>query len=780
MQSDVPPLPISCLTTNIRVYRNSNLTPELTAQESTLNPFYKSRQSALLASNKKKLCPIIAESSPSPYKNSAHFNPPDIAKSPRKSVIRQRISSAKMLRIKQLQNQLADAHFHLNELSNENKLLKVIQKRQDTALKRYEGTNAELPRIIHSHHEDLRVLQTKFKKLKCQYKETSDVLKDKENELHSLQIQNKKLLQLSKDRQLREREKLQTQVLDLNHRIDQQDEIIQTLKRKLALESKYLKHQLHKEILKHKETQKQLQDTQFKLKTLEELTEQRERKSYQSSRIAFFNKNRSTTTSQSLTNLSESRSENLIKAQSFRRRSSETATGQSLPALHGATLLSGSRFQNSHKLAPFSIPKSNIRDSPIKESRLEEIDITDSQVDLYLGLEDVKKISELPKALKQEFHYPSHDDSRDEDDILHKLDISQSSNFTNGSRLLYTRFHSYKILVNSAADDIRTSNMETTNGSLSLSKDNNSDIENKEIKCDHDSVVTVVSKVLLKADVDVTRGYSNSNLESQIEIPIDLNIGKDRIEEKSDIDIGNLELKKIKTPSNLSKLLNKVDQYYNNSLDCIEGNDLSKLNLAVDNDEIKLTSLSSSLIDYHPADDAQDQLSKNSIEYSKATLSSYIYKNDNSKVNETKFVGNEAINGSNAENNSSNSEQIFDITEDNNSQESKKYVKHYDSNGKAKHNHLEKLKNKTERKTAEENTKIFDKAKLLAAMKAIDDNENVEFINKKIQRNSMINQFKIAENLYSNVPAHSRKKSDIMNEIFSDTKLDNNKNSNEY
>jgi hypothetical protein len=79
-------------------------------------------------------------------------------------------------------------------LSNENKLLKAIQKRQDTALKRYEGTNAELPRIIHTHHEDLRVLQSKFKKLKIQYKETCGILKDKENELHSLQVHSSNYL----------------------------------------------------------------------------------------------------------------------------------------------------------------------------------------------------------------------------------------------------------------------------------------------------------------------------------------------------------------------------------------------------------------------------------------------------------------------------------------------------------------------------------------------------------------------------------------------------------
>lgn len=76
----------------------------------------------------------------------------------------------------------------LQELSNENKLLKSLQKRQDSALKRYEGTNAELPRIINSHHEELRVLQVKYKKLKALQKETCDLLKEKENELQQLQV----------------------------------------------------------------------------------------------------------------------------------------------------------------------------------------------------------------------------------------------------------------------------------------------------------------------------------------------------------------------------------------------------------------------------------------------------------------------------------------------------------------------------------------------------------------------------------------------------------------
>ena len=86
------------------------------------------------------------------------------------------------------------------------------------------------------------------------------------------------------------------------------------MKRKLALESKYLKHQLHAEMIKHKETQKQLQDTQLKLKSLEEQMEQKDRRSYHTARIIYYNnKGRPSVASQSLTNLHDSRSENLVK-----------------------------------------------------------------------------------------------------------------------------------------------------------------------------------------------------------------------------------------------------------------------------------------------------------------------------------------------------------------------------------------------------------------------------------------------------------------------------------
>lgn len=161
-----------------------------------------------------------------------------------------------------------------------------------------------------------------------------------------LQAQNKHLLQLSKDRNLEEREKLQLQLSDMNYKMQQQQETIQVtfniftfkcymnsrnksrpitlwncdfswniflqlLRRKLALETKSLKHQLHVEISKHKETQKNLQETIAKLKSLECLLDNREKRMYYNGQLSIYGKEKNLG-SHSLTNLRDVRYNNRI------------------------------------------------------------------------------------------------------------------------------------------------------------------------------------------------------------------------------------------------------------------------------------------------------------------------------------------------------------------------------------------------------------------------------------------------------------------------------------
>ncbi|KAJ0179658.1 hypothetical protein K1T71_004249 [Dendrolimus kikuchii] len=172
--------------------------------------------------------------------------------------VTQRVLSAKTHRVKQLQNQLADAHYHLQELSNENRVLRAVQKKQEIALQRYENSNAELPQVLSSHNEEMRIQQSKYKQLKQQYKEVTQKLKEKDMQLQQLKDEHHHLLELSKDRNLLEREKLQNQVAELSAKVQQQNETITMLQRRIALEAKNFKHQLQNEIAKHKDTRHDL------------------------------------------------------------------------------------------------------------------------------------------------------------------------------------------------------------------------------------------------------------------------------------------------------------------------------------------------------------------------------------------------------------------------------------------------------------------------------------------------------------------------------------------
>lgn len=78
-----------------------------------------------------------------------------------------------------------------------------------------------------------------------------------------------------------------------------------------------------------------------------------------------------------------------------------------------------------------------------------------------------------------------------------------------------------------------------------------------------------------------------------------------------------------------------------------------------------------------------------------------------------------------------------------------------------------------EEMSAEAKMISYNKEKLLAAMKAIDNNENVEFLElQKSQRGNGSNRSQITENLYRGVPTHAKKKDDLIKELFGDGKGD--------
>ena len=47
----------------------------------------------------------------------------------------------------------------------ENRTLKTVQQRQDCVLKKYEGNQEQLPQLMRSHHEEIRILNEKYKQV---------------------------------------------------------------------------------------------------------------------------------------------------------------------------------------------------------------------------------------------------------------------------------------------------------------------------------------------------------------------------------------------------------------------------------------------------------------------------------------------------------------------------------------------------------------------------------------------------------------------------------------
>lgn len=88
----------------------------------------------------------------------------------------------------------------MQELLNENRLLRTLHKRQDLALSKYESTNAELPQLLHSHAEEIRMWQARVRNLQAQNKDLLLKIKQKDSVLLGMTDQNRHLHQLNSDK----------------------------------------------------------------------------------------------------------------------------------------------------------------------------------------------------------------------------------------------------------------------------------------------------------------------------------------------------------------------------------------------------------------------------------------------------------------------------------------------------------------------------------------------------------------------------------------------------
>ncbi|CAL7943273.1 unnamed protein product [Xylocopa violacea] len=751
-----------------------------------------------------------------------------------------------MLRIKELQNQLADAHYRLNELASENKLLKSLQKRQDSALKRYEGTNAELPRIINSHHEELRVLQIKYKKLKTLQKETCNTLKEKENEFQQLQSQNKHLLQLSKDRNLGEREKLQSQVSDLNHTIQQQQDTIQMLHRKLNLETKSLKQQLNLEISKRKEIQKHLDETINKLRKLENLLDNRERRLYYNNQLLFPEKNQRLGT-QSLTNLRDISSSNPLKLTVKNKKWQTDIQENSLPMLHisdisdkntktdeNSELVKTETMSNLEQVRKYRLQKSSHKDMlDGTEQKSKELDFQINETSgTPMVLENMTQLEKQDESVQE--HEISADKFRKmyknrnsqhfnkllEKELVYSSGGSESenenfkdsyTNATNNSKKLHTRLISSANSKESSdskelipfsdfnyRDKLKVLVRERTN---SYESDSEVESERRKRSIRH-YLMNHENNNTFKSNSPVFDNQANHNSDKEVEkLTSSKNMlnGSQKLYQNL-INEMHIQLKNVENESAHAQYdVKTIQKEYNNSEDlenyvfehsASETEEYSDVNTKK-NEHHNISILSKDEHNIlHKMDNEEKAidtklvvLRRNEIPLTDPEKKSFINDFSNFSQNydkETTNITETEVTNKNTHLSLPLSLEDYNLETKNelNKQEADKQLESIDVvpyNAKSlENNSLHdniwtdiSITNENSIKTGISN---YNKEKLLASMKAIDDNENIEFLNQDYAKHNVTDRRHITDNVFENIPTHVKKKQDVIKDIF-DTDL---------
>ena len=830
MQTEVPTLPVVHFNGHKNSDRRQNSKVTRSAAEGKFNLPHKNI--VCLQSNRKNLHPLLGR----PYQSSVRQQPPSEHSKLKRNSVEQRVLSARMLRVKELQNQLADAHYQLNELANENRLLKALQKRQDSALKRYEGTNAELPRIINSHHEELRVLQIKYKKLKILHKETCDLLKEKENELQQLQFQNKHLLQLSKDRNLGEREKLQLQVSDLNHRVEQQQNTIQTLHRKLTLESKSLKHQLHVEISKRKETQKNLEEAIEKLRSVEHLLDNRERKLYYNGHL-LPDRNRHFGT-RSLTNLRDISSSNPLKLSDQSKHWQADAQENNLPMLPTPELNDKSvkadgginstqssdsmrteTMANLEQIRKYRLQKSSRRkvSSDDSEEKPRELDFKmnenlerleargEDRPDQYeINADRFRKIHQNRRY--QEFNEPTREklacSSEDSDNENEKFEENCSNAASNSNKLRARLAGSpddnpgskelafsnctdkLKVLVQERKDSYESDSeaeaeirRESIKRYLSLNHQidgfesispvhgdethYNSDKQGEQLTTSRflNESQKIYQNLIseMQADTESVENENFYNLQYDVDPADDIeHIGTSHVKHNANKFPDDLQKYASAQSTPPEEKEDNEDRLEDTSLQTLSMKEFNQLEtLFKASDKLESTTLSDESLDEPSA-----KSSLNPLESLNEGQMPNMTRDDGAETaNKNAFADDYHIEARNKLNKHETNTELRNVEALlNNEGSCESAPSREPSNGIDNNTIIES--------SATTRVVSYNKEKLLATMRAIDDNENIEYINKDYDKHNVTSRRQITENLFRGLPTHARRKQDIIKHIF--------------
>ncbi|XP_068610084.1 lebercilin [Brachionichthys hirsutus] len=192
-------------------------------------------------------------------------------------LVTKRMLSARLLKINELRNALAELQQRIDELQKENRILKQLHVRQEKALKRFDDTENEIAQLMACHNNDTHVLRERLRRSQERERAAEQQLKDREEQLHRRQATNERLKKLVDMRELGARDELSRKLEEEKARCQQAGGRIRDLERSMELCTSSYKRQLAAERKKTLSAQEEIRTLQEELQRLNSKLKEKER-----------------------------------------------------------------------------------------------------------------------------------------------------------------------------------------------------------------------------------------------------------------------------------------------------------------------------------------------------------------------------------------------------------------------------------------------------------------------------------------------------------------------
>ncbi|XP_034383620.1 lebercilin [Cyclopterus lumpus] len=192
-------------------------------------------------------------------------------------LVTKRMLSARLLKINELRNSLAELQQRTDELQKENRVLRQLQVRQEKALHRYDDTESEISQLLSRHTNETHVLRERLRRTQERERAAERRMKDGEEQMQRSQATIARLKKLVDQRDLGARDELSRRLDEEKTRAQQAEHRIKELERSMELSSSSYQRQLAAERKKTIGAQEEIRTLQEELERLTNKLKEKER-----------------------------------------------------------------------------------------------------------------------------------------------------------------------------------------------------------------------------------------------------------------------------------------------------------------------------------------------------------------------------------------------------------------------------------------------------------------------------------------------------------------------